>query len=509
MPLSQTILTGSCTPLRENTLKLDACIVTIDQGSSGTKALAFDPQARMVCRSSRLFNIERPLPGHAEQDPLVLLEGTQKALTEVLTSVHADGYQVSAIGLACQRSSFLFWDRRTGEPLTPIISWQDLRAKPLCETLISYKKMIYEKTGLPLTGHYGGPKFLWFLQNRPETVRWIETRNTVFSPWNSFLLWHLTQEKVCATDESIAGRSLLFNIHQRGWDPELLHLFNTPVSVLPEIFPTCHLFGHYRFGGQTIPILCSVGDHQGALLGLGGFEKGQCGINYGTSAGVLVNLGSTPLIEEGLLTNIGYSDSDTASYVMEGTVNAVGSLFEWFEKERGILEASKNWEALMASSSEGWYMIPGMYGIAAPYWKESAATEFVGKGGSLSKEIELRAGMESIAYLITDILDRIQKLPGFRIERIMASGGAARAPLLQFQADLLGMPVRHTSISDATALGCAFLTGLSLKIWDEFKAIRPFIREEEIFYPMMSEEERKSRLEGWRHGLKARGIFDA
>lgn len=486
---------------------MDSFIVAIDQGSSGTKVLAFDRKARCAYRSLRSLKTERPLPDHAEQNPTIVLEETRKALDEVLSAIDADGHHVSAIGLACQRSSFLLWDRNTGEPLTPILSWQDLRAKHLCETLNSYRNEIYQKTGLPLTGHYGGPKFLWLLQNNPGTLPWSKRESTVFSPWNSFLLWHFTEERVCATDESIAGRTLLFNIQKRDWDPELLRLFEMPLSILPKVFPTCHLYGHYLFQKESIPILCSIGDHQGALIGLDGFEKGQCGINYGTSAGVLVNIGSTSLIAEGLLTNVGYSDSHAANYVIEGTVNAVGSLFDWFEEERNLPGASRNWESQMASSSEGWYMIPGMYGIAAPYWKETAVTEFSGGEGYPSKEIELRAGMESIAYLISDILNRIQNLPDLRIRRIMASGGAARPPLLQFQADLLGIPVHHTSIADATALGCAFLTGLSMGFWKDIGEVRSLIREEEIFYPTMSDQKRQSLIRGWRNVLKEKGIL--
>lgn len=487
--------------------KLDSFIVAIDQGSSATKVLAFDHQAQAAYRSSRSLTLERPQPTHVEQDPLHVLEETRGALDEVLSAVYADGHDVSAIGLACQRSSFLLWGRDGGTPLTPIISWQDLRAKHLCEGLSSHRNEVYQKTGLPLTGHYGGPKFLWLLQNHPETGQWINRKETVFSSWNSFLLWHLTQERVCATDESIAGRTLLFNIHDKSWDQELLNLFRISRAILPQVFFTCRLYGHYPFQGRFIPILCSIGDHQGALLGLGGFEKGQCGINFGTSAGVLVNIGRTPSVTDGLLTNIGYSNPDETVYVVEGTVNAVGSLFEWFERERGIPHASRNWEKQMASSSAGWTMIPGMYGIAAPYWKETAVTEFIGKGEGLSKEVQLRAGMESIAFLVADILEKLRNLRGLEINRIMAAGGAARPPLLQFQADLLGMPVRHSSISEATALGCAFLTGLYQGFWRGKAEIRSLLHVGETFCPKISSSEREKRLTRWHDLLRERSIL--
>jgi glycerol kinase len=487
---------------------VSAFIVTVDQGSSSTKVLAIDRQGRQAYRSSRPLRIDRPRPAHVEQDPLHVLRETRAALDEVVASILRDGHEPVAIGLACQRSSFIAWNRIKGEPCTPIISWQDLRARDLCGEFHSFEQEIYQKTGLPLTGHYGGPKFLWLKRYDSSFPQWIDLPGTVYTPWNSFLLYHLTEEMVCVTDDSIAGRSLFFNIHQRGWDRELIRLFNIPERILPEIRPTCDLYGHYRSGNQLIPITCSIGDHQGALIGLGGLERGQCALNYGTSAGVLNNVGTTPHIVNGLLTNIAYSTRDQANYTAEGTVNAAGSLFEWFENEKGIPGASKTWEELMEPSSHGWYMLPGMYGIAAPYWKESILTEFKGRGKLLSDGIMLRAGMESIAYLVADILDRLKTVPGLEINRITAAGGAARPSLLQFQADILGLPVIHSSIADATALGCAFLAGLQVGFWKGLDEIRNIIRGGQTFNPRLSQSQRQTLLDGWHRLLKDRGIID-
>ncbi len=486
---------------------MSSFIVTIDQGSSATKVLAFDHRGHQTYRAFRPLKIGRPQPTHVEQDPVHLLEETRGALEEVISSISMDGHEILSIGLACQRSSFIFWDRKEGRAFTPIISWQDLRAKDICVELNLQRDRIYQRTGLPLTGHYGGPKFLWFLKNDPEIPKLIHLPELVFSPWNSFLMWHLTEERVCATDESIAGRTLFFNIHERSWDGELVRLFKIPKHILPEIRPTCCLYGHYKFKNQFIPITCSIGDHQAALLGLGGFEKGQCGLNYGTSAGVLVNIGSIPYMTNGLLTNIAYSNGDEVIYAAEGTVNAVGSLFEWFEKEKGMEGASMHWEEQMASSSQGWYMVPGMYGIAAPYWKETAATEFKGDGVVPSQDVLLRAGMESIAFLVVDILDQLQKIPNLQIYQVTAAGGAARPPLLQFQADLLGMPIIHSSVMDATALGCALLMGFQVGFWKNTEEIQNIIGGKETYYPQISPAQCQDLLDGWHKLLKSRGIL--
>lgn len=481
-------------------------ILSVDQGSSSTKVVAFDRQGRQTYRSSLPLEIERPRPTHVEQNPIHVLQETRLALEKVISAILADGHEIIGIGFACQRSSFICWNRKTGEAYTPVISWQDLRAKDLCSALTPYREMIYQKTGLPLTGHYGGPKFLWLIQNEPGLSKWLTLPGVVFSPWNSFLLWHLTEERVCATDDSIAGRTLFFNIHERNWDAELLSLFKIPEEILPDLRPTCHLYGHYRSGKRSIPILCSIGDHQGALLGLGGFEKGRCALNYGTSGGVLVNLGPTPHIANGLLTNIACSTRDEVTYTAEGTVNAVGSLFEWFEREKGISGASTNWAESMASSSQGWMMVPGMYGIAAPYWKETAPTVFVGEGNLPPQEVLLRAGMESIAFLVADILAQLKKISGLKIHEITAAGGAARPPLLQFQADLLGIPIRHSSITDATALGSAFLAGLQTGLWKDIKEIQRLVRADETFTSRISFYDREDLMKKWHDVLKANGI---
>ena len=480
-------------------------VLAVDQGSSATKVLALDPQGRPIYQTSRPLRTERPKPSHVEQDPVHVLEETRDALNQVIASVLGDGHDILCMGLACQRSSFLLWNRDRGEAFTPIISWQDLRAQDLCNDFQDQRETIYAKTGLPLTGHYGGPKFLWLLRHDPHVSRKIEERGTAFSPLNSYLLWHLTEERVFVTDESIAGRSLLYNIHERRWDRDLLDLFQVPEFLLPQVWVTSRLYGHYRFRDRRIPITCSIGDHQAALLGLGGFEKGQCAINYGTSAGVLTNVGATPQIIRGLLSAPLYSDPHEAIYEVEGTVNAVGSLFEWFEKEQNLPNVSRNWENLMAPSSRGWILVPGMYGIAAPYWHERKISEFVGEGEMPDWTVLVRAAMESIAFLVADCLERIRNA-SLPVREVFAAGGVARDPLLQFQADLLGLPVRRSSVKEATALGCGLLAGLQRGLWKNREEVRNLVLTETTFEPRISSAERQGLLERWHQVLRGKGI---
>jgi glycerol kinase len=239
---------------------------------------------------------------------------------------------------------------------------------------------------------------------------------------------------------------------------------------------------------------------------MGGFEIGRCALNYGTSGGALINIGKKVHIVDGLLTNINYSSPGEAFYTAEGTVNAVGSLFEWFEREKGARGASQDWEKMMAPSSNGCLMLPGMYGIAAPYWRETAPTLFHGTAEPFSIAIQIRAGMESIVFLTADILERLNQIPGFEIKRVTAGGGAARKPLLQFHADLLGIPIHHSSMTDATALGCAFLTGLQAGFWKRAEEIQSLTHEDETFYPQLSLSSRRDLLDSWHQLLRSHGI---
>ena len=488
---------------------MNEVVVGIDVGSSAVKALAFDRAGRPVRKVQRPLSALPPEPGRVELDPGHVRRQCAGALVDVLTAAEAGGSKVRCIGLACQRSSFLLWQRDTGRPLTPVISWQDLRAAPLCASMAEHRDRIYEKTGLPLTAHYGGPKFLWLRRHRSSLFRRLDSPGAVFSPLSSFLLHHLTGGRPAAVDESIAGRTLLVDIAARRWDPELIALFEMPPHLLPQIVAVCRRHGGFVFGGRTIPIECCIGDQQAALAALGGLQQGRCVLSLGTSGGVLVDTGRTPAPAPGLLLSVARSSATEVSYAAEGTINAVGSLFEWFETEQHISGAAVRWDRLAADASDGWQMIPGMFGIAAPYWRETAPTVFAGEGLRLSPAVRLRAGMEAIALLIADIVDRIQTGTACRIDRVVASGGAAKGPLLQCTADLLGREVMRSAVADATALGCAFLAGRRTGFWEPAVETGPArVETAGTFSPRISEARRRRRLSAWHRLLRQHGILD-
>jgi glycerol kinase len=481
-------------------------VIGVDVGSSAVKAVAFDRGGRPVDRAGRPVETLRPGPGRAECDPGHLIRRVEGALSELLSRVHQGGNTVRAIGLACQRSSFLAWERDSGMPFTPVISWQDLRAEPICREMAQHRAGVHEKTGLPLTAHYGGPKFLWLRRHDPEFFRWVGRPGAVFSPLSSFLLSHLTGETVPVVDESIAGRTLLVDIRKRTWDRELVEMFEVPEGLLPEIVPVCGGFGRHRFENRDIPVTCSIGDQQAALAGLGSMSKGCCAISLGTSGGVLATIGSSPIPVPGLLTAVALSTAETIVYAAEGTVNAVGSLFRWFEEEQGISGAETRWDRTAAPSSQGWVMIPGMFGIAAPYWKESAPTLFSGGRGEPAPEVRLRAGIEAVALLVGDILGSLETVQGADIDRIVAAGGSAKGPLLQCLADVLGRVVFRSPIEDASALGCAFLAGREVGFWKS-DPVSDAAGNEEPYRPRISDSDRQVLVENWHRLLREQGIY--
>jgi glycerol kinase len=306
-------------------------------------------------------------------------------------------------------------------------------------------------------------------------------------------------------DESIAGRTLLADIRKRAWDRALEEMFEVPERLLPEIVPVCGDFGGHRFENRVIPVTCCIGDQQAALAGLGSMREGCCAISLGTSGGVLAAIGSSPTLVPGLLTAVALSTAATVVYAVEGTVNAVGSLFQWFEEEQGISGAATRWDRMAAASSQGWVLLPGMFGIAAPYWKESAPMLFSGGKGEPGPEVRLRAGIESVALLVGDILGSLETVRGVNIDRIVAAGGSAKGPLLQCLADVLGRVVLRSPIEDASALGCAFLAGREVGFWSSDPATEA-AGTEDPYPPRISAASRQALMESWHRLLREHGI---
>ena len=483
------------TPLRPVLLVLDA-------GTSSIRAALFDETGRLLKLHRRSITTRRPRPGHAELDPAALLAATDQVIGRCLKDCRRHELTPVSLGLSVQRSSFLLWDASgraaSGHKAAgPVISWQDTRAATIIDRFSAARGEIAMRTGLPLSPHFGGPKLAWLVAGDPTLKPRLAQGTLKFVPLSSLLIQHLTGNLL--VDETIAGRSLVYDIHRRKWDEGLLETFGWPKAALPELVPSASEYGTMRRAGFEVPLLVCLGDQQAAMTGLGATGAGELAINYGTSGSVMLNTGQQPALVEGLLSNVAWSTAGRAEYLLEGTVNAVGALFRWFAEEEGRPELVRRWSRLAASDTD-LVLVPGINGLAAPYWRPDVQTTFYPPVGDHSLGDRLRAGIASIAHLTTDIVERMAgALPDLQLTRIHCGGGMAQPPLLQLQADLLERSLHRHRIREATARGVA-LRLAGLLGWDDFATGSP--HGHTPYTPAMTAQTRTAHRRRWQAAVE-------
>ena len=472
--------------------------LVLDQGTSSTKAFLFDENLDIPFKDRIKHSLEYPADHQVQSDALEIARACKELTKKALNfSQHVGGY-ISSAGLAVQRSTFLFWDKRTKKPLTAAISWQDNRAQDIVADLINESDRIFNITGTPFSPHFGGAKFLHFTKNDPILKKSVLTQKTCFGPLSTFLTHYLTNTLVI--DYSIASRTQMLdmnNLKRRSAHSKLFHFPNK------SLFPLCNnvqSFGKMTLDGIPIPLNVVIGDQQAALLGQGGWDSGSIALNFGTSGSVCVNTGKNPVIVPNLLSSVLNSDQEKMIFMLEGTINACNSLFYWLEKELNIDHKDMVWHERCIDESTNGIFIPGVTGIAAPYWKSELGTVKIGLENAKNNEI-IRAAMESIGFLVHDIIKQMD-LKDALPDMLTASGGGARAPLLQFIADMLMITVGHISLKDRTAIGVLQLlykknTGHYLSVGAEC---------DEIFEPRMKKVTRAKKLKHWNNALAQVGI---
>lgn len=486
-------------------------LLGLDQGSSHSKAVLVDRNGKMLCLEAMPLETFRPRPGWVEQDPRAILQSQLGAVGKLLRSVNKKKIEISGLGIANQRSTLILWDKTSGLPLTPALSWQDLRTAALIQKWKKQRSFIRSRTGLMLTPYYSASKLKWLLDHVKGLRAKIKKGNCLCGTVNTYLIWHLTKGEVYATDPTNAARTLLMNLKSLSWDPELLALFDIPSNLLPPIYPTIADFGRANLFGTKIPIRASIGDQQGALVGVGALNKGETLINYGTGGFFLVNAGSKPVLMPGLLTSLAWTTSDDKAYVIEGTINSVGTLFNWLI-EIGLFHSPKEIDRLaksslksssLKSSMEELYLIPSLSGLGAPHWLSEAKTAIFGISSTTKKRDLVRAALEGISFLVKDIAEVIHEDGRVRVKTVTASGGGARiGSLVQAQADFLGFSIRRTEAPEATAVGSALLAGVGCGWWKTPSQI-PYHQKGSVFYPSLSKTERNQRYKKWKKGLEA------
>lgn len=471
-------------------------ILVIDQGTSSTKAFLFDRDLHQIHREKIRHHTQRPRPGWAEIDARQIVTACRSLANSLMSVCKKESLAPLGAGIAFQRSTFLFWNRNSGDPLTPAMSWQDTRAQEITARFHEHNRWTQETTGIPLTPHFGGPKFLFSVRDNPDLRSRVKRGDVLFGPVSAFVTQNLAGHPLL--DESIAGRTLLLNLKKMEWDPQLLDLFEVPPQALPDLAATCGEFGSIETDSASIPLLCVIGDQQASLVGRGQLQVGEVAMNFGTSGSVLVYTGKDPIPVPLLLANVLYSSEGERHFLLEGTINSVGSLFKWLEDYLNIPHREMKRYRRCTGPTEG-ILVPGIAGLSSPYWTGEFEPFLSGFSEPSRHDEIVRAGMESIGFLVNDIWEIIHAELGESLGDIIASGGSSRPVLLQFIADLTKKPLWNSTGRDMTALGVAKL--VAGQLWDNATGNGDDMRQNE-FMPTMSDEVRLRKIARWHNALE-------
>ena len=479
-------------------------ILAIDQGTTGSTCLVFDGEGRIAGRSYSEFRQHFPEPGWVEHDAAEIWDVTRRVAVEAIVDAGIQGAELDAIGIANQRETVVAWDPDTGEPVHNALVWQDRRTAARCDELRSegHEDLVRERTGLVLDPYFSGTKIEWLLRNS-EAAR----ERAVFGTIDSWLVFKLIGRH--ATDLSNASRTLLFDIHERRWDPDLCELLGVDPERLPEVLPSAHVYGTTTEFGGEVPVAGIAGDQQAALFGQACHSAGQGKNTYGTGSFVLLNAGrEAPPAKDGLLTTIAWGLEDEVDYALEAAIFVTGAAVQWLRDGLGVIGNAAETETLAASldSNDDVYFVPALTGLGSPYWDPYARGTIVGLTRGSSPAHLARAALEAIAYQTVDAVRAQEAAAGEPLSELKADGGAvANGWLMQFQADVLGVPVSVPEISETTALGAAYLAGIAAGVWGPDEVARRW-REAARYEPGMRDDERASLMAGWSRAVeRARG----
>ncbi len=485
-------------------------VLALDQGTTSSRAIVFDGSGVIVSVAQRETRQICPQPGWVEQDPEDIWETQIETARLALSNAGLMARDVACVGIANQRETTLCWNRRTGEPLGNAIVWQCRRTAPACDDLRArgLAEVIQAKTGLVVDAYFSATKLAWILDHSPDARRRAARGELAFGTVDTWLLWRLTGGGVHATDVTNASRTMLFDIHRTRWDEELLVELAIPPEVLPNVQPSSGAFGETSKDllGAAVPILGVAGDQQAALFGQCCLREGMAKNTYGTGCFLLMNTGKRPAASRnGLLTTIAWDLGSGVEYAIEGSVFVGGAVIQWLRDELGLLRTASESEDLARSVPDvgGVYVVPAFVGLGAPYWDQSARGAILGLTRGVGRCHIVRAALESIAYQSADVLAAMNGDAASPLRELRVDGGAcANDFLLQFQADIVGVPVVRPPVIETTALGVAYLAGLAAGVWtspDELPSRRLVDRR---FEPSMAEGERRRRMSGWRQAVE-------
>jgi glycerol kinase len=486
-----------------------AYILALDQGTTSSRALLFDDHGTVRSVAQREFTQFFPQPGWVEHDPEEIAASQIAVALEALAKANAKPSDVAAIGITNQRETTLVWDRTTGKAIYNAIVWQDRRTAAFCQRLKAqgHENLIQQRTGLLIDAYFSGSKISWILDNVPSARQLAEAGRLAFGTVDTWLVWKMTSGRVHITDASNASRTMLFNLHNGDWDSELLDLFRIPASMLPAVRPSSEVYGEVSSvpGLNGIPIAGIAGDQQAALFGQRCTSPGLTKNTYGTGCFMLQSTGDCAVAStHRLLTTVAWKIGTKTEYALEGSVFVGGAVVQWLRDGLGIIRSSSEIEALANSVPDngGVYFVPAFVGLGAPHWDSYARGAIFGlTRGSTAGHIA-RAALESISYQVADLMDAVQTDTSTPLKELRVDGGAsANDALMQFQADILGVPVVRPAMTETTALGAAFLAGLGAGLWKKVQSISELPREERRFEPSLPRPQAQAMRQRWNDAI--------
>ena len=491
-------------------------VLAIDQGTTGSTALLFAADGSVAGRAYSEFRQYYPQPGWVEHDPEEIWQVSLRVMAEALTGSGIAASDLAAIGITNQRETTVVWDRASGEPVHRAIVWQSRQTEAICERLKAdgLEPLFREKTGLVVDPYLAGSKIRWILDLDPAFQRRAEAGELAFGTIDSWLLWKLTGGRRGAgalhrTDPTNASRTLLYDIHERRWDAELCELLDVPMAMLPEVHPSSGVFGETEaFDGLPagVPVAGVAGDQQAALYGQGCWEPGQAKNTYGTGCFLLMNTGQRSRVSRnGLLTTVCCDAVGAPAYALEGSIFVAGAAVQWLRDELQIISDAAETEALAQriDDNEGVYLVPAFAGLGAPYWDSGARGALVGLTRGAGRAHLARAALESIAYQSRDIVEVMNRDSGVELRELRVDGGASQNDfLMQFQADILGVPVDRPELVETTAAGSAYLAGLAVGVWGSPSELEEARRCERRFEPVMPAARRDALYGGWKRAVE-------
>lgn len=491
-------------------------IMAIDQGTTSSRAIIFDHQGHEIAMAQQEFPQYFPNPGWVEHDAMEIWDSVQSVISDVMIKSQIKPYRIAAIGITNQRETTVIWDRHTGKPIYHAIVWQSKQTSDIAEQLIKdgYKDLIHEKTGLVVDSYFSATKIKWILDHVPGAREKAANGDLLFGTIDTWLLWNLTGGRVHATDVTNASRTMLFNIHTRQWDQDILQLLDIPSQMLPAVRSNSEVYGYtgdYHFFGVEIPIAGMAGDQQAALFGQAAYEKGSVKNTYGTGAFIVMNTGTeATLSKNGLLTTIAYELNGQLNYALEGSIFVAGSAIQWLRDGLQFFTKASESEkmAVEAGSTGGVYVVPSFTGLGAPYWDQEVRGAMFGLTRGSNRQSITRATLESIAYQTRDVVDTMVKDTDLPLKALTVNGGACRNDfLMQFQADILQTPIERAQMEETTALGAAFLAGLAVGFWNDQEELKELSKLDDEFMPVMKREDAEQLYQGWQRAIKAAQFF--